>query len=187
MKAVTTSAWAARYWTGESLLFAGISHGATAPPIVMARTALDDQPSWKGTKKTAACFFDGSMDQAATSQFLTTNACTAPVSYQRWNARYCGSGATSCDLATNAKAQADTITGVAPDAYAIRSWKIIECGSGSPPCTSDILPAPAQQATCTKIDSGPLHTCTFESMPDGSHLTCFGQAYDRCAAWFDGM
>ncbi|HEY8073498.1 MAG TPA: hypothetical protein VIF62_05300, partial [Labilithrix sp.] len=129
VKAVTTGAWAQRYWTGEGLLFAGISHGATAPPIVMARTTLDDQAPWRGTKKTAACFFDGSFDQAATSQFLTTNNCTAPVSYQRWNSRYCGAGASSCDLTMNAKAQQDTITAVAADAYAIKNWKLVECGS----------------------------------------------------------
>lgn len=192
VKEVTAGPWAAQFWTGERLLFAGISHGATAPPIVMARTALDNQPQWKGTKKTAACFFDGSMDQAATASLLATGAlgekpCTTPVSYQRWLERYCGKGATSCDLTTNAKSQTDTITDVIPAQYAVPTFKMIECGSALRACAGDILPAPPIQATCSKIDSGPEHTCMFESIPGTSHLTCFGEAFERCGMWFDAL
>ena len=107
VREATTGGWAQAYWNGAELLFEGISHGATAPLILMARTRLDEQPHWQGSLLTAGCFFDGSYDQAATASLLATGAlggaaCETPVSYQRWLERYCGAGATAAGCKSRA-------------------------------------------------------------------------------------
>jgi hypothetical protein len=191
LREATTGPWGRAYWTGAHLLLQGISHGATAPVIVMARTTLDDQPHWHGATTTGGCFFDGSYDQYATAELLRTgaiggNPCTFPVPYQRWLDRYCGVGNT-CDLQTEPSAVADTITGVLPLTFAIHDLRLIECGSALAVCTADILPAAPIQELCTRIDSGPDHQCTFDALPGSSHLACHQASWDDCRTWFEGL
>jgi hypothetical protein len=194
VREATTGPWAKAYWTGEDLLLEGISHGATAPVILMARTALDEQPHWHGSHFTAGCFFDGSYDQAATAALLESGgifgaACKFPVAYTRWLERYCGKGATAatCDLASHPKAKLDTLTDIPPAAWAIRDFKLFECGSAMAACTGDIIPGPPIQQLCSQIDAGPLHSCSFGSYPADSHLTCHANQYDQCRTWFEGL
>lgn len=192
VKEATTGAWARAYWSGEHLLLQGISHGATAPVILMARTALEEQAHWKGSKYTAGCFFDGSYDQVATAQLLKTGAvggtpCTAPVSYTRGLERYCGIGATdaTCDLTAKPKVQADTIVSAPPVTFALKDFKMFECGSALPACSGDIIPGAPVQQLCQALDASPGHTCSFVSLPTDSHLTCHQNQYDQCRTWFD--
>jgi hypothetical protein len=193
VREATTGAWASAYWTGRDLLLEGISHGATAPVILMARTLRDEQPHWHGSQVTAGCFFDGSYDQTATAALLATGnggaPCTTPVSYTRGLERYCGDGATaeSCDLAANAKAQEDTITEVAPAAFAIADFQMFECGSNRGACLFDIIPAPPIESLCRRLDLSPNHRCDFVSLPNDGHLTCHANAYDRCRTWFESL
>lgn len=194
VKEATTGAWARAYWTGEELLLEGISHGATAPVILMARTTLDEQPHWHGSHFTGACFFDGSYDQVATADLLATGAaggapCTMPVAHTRWLERYCGAGATAetCDLATQPKAQEDTITSVSPAAFSIAAWKLIECGSALPTCWGDIVAGEPVQTLCDSLGASPTHSCSFDSLPTNGHLTCHASRYDDCRVWFEGM
>jgi hypothetical protein len=193
VKEATSGEWAKAYWSGEYLLFEGISHGATAPVILMARTSLASQSHWKGTRFTAGCFFDGSYDQVATANLLKTgaiggNSCTIPVSYTRGLERYCGAGATdsNCDLSTNTKAQSDTITSAAIN-YALKDFKMFECGSAGPVCTKDIIPGAPVQQLCSNIASTSGYTCSFTSLPSDGHLTCHGNEYDQCRTWFEGI
>jgi hypothetical protein len=197
VRAATAGPWARAYWTGEDLLLEGISHGATAPVILMARTALDDQPHWRGTHFTAGCFFDGIYDPQATSDLLATGVvggrpCESPVSYQRGQERYCGPGAgvdpdAPCDLAAEPKAILDTITAVPASAYAVRDFQLFECGSNLRPCLGDIVAGEPVAALCRTLDAGPEHTCAFVALPDDSHLTCHADHYDRCRAWFEDL
>jgi hypothetical protein len=194
VREATTGAWAQAYWTGADLLLEGISHGATAPVILMARTKLDEQAHWHGSHFTAGCFFDGAYDQAATASLLATGAsggkpCTVPVSYTRWLERYCGAGATgaTCDLSTNPKAVEDTITSVLPANFAIRDFKLFECGSALPVCSGDIVAGPPVQALCKNLDASPTHTCSFSSLPKDGHLTCHANQYESCRTWFEGL
>jgi len=194
VREATTGAWARAFWTGEELLFEGISHGATAPVIAMARTKLDEQPHWHGSRATAGCFFDGAYDQAATADLLATGgvggrACTVPVSHARWLQRYCGPGAsaTSCSLVTHPKAQEDTLTNtdVLPEHFAIRNFKMVECGSAMPACVGDIVAGPPIQLLCQRLDAAPGHTCSFAGLPNDGHLTCHANHYDVCRTWFE--
>lgn len=194
LREATTGAWAQAYWTGEDLLLEGISHGATAPVIAMARTTLDDAPHWRGSHFTAGCFFDGVYDTLATESLLATGAlgmkpCTLPVSYQRLLERYCGPGATAstCDLASSAKAKEDSITEVSPDAFALHDFKMVECGSALPACTGDIIPGAPVESLCANLDASPTHTCAFGSLPTDSHLTCHANEYDSCRVWFESL
>jgi hypothetical protein len=194
VREATSGAWAQAYWTGEDLLLEGISHGATAPVILMARTELDEAAHWRGSHFTAGCFFDGIYDTLATADLLDSGAvggkpCSAPVSFDRVLERYCGPGATaeSCDLATNAKAQEDTITGVDTDAFAIRDFALFECGSDLPACVGDIVPGAPIESLCQNIEASPTHTCAFEGLPKDSHLTCHRDHYDACRVWFEGL
>ena len=193
VKEATSGTWAATYWTGEYLLLQGISHGATAPMILMARTSYASGAHWKGSLATGACFFDGSYDQSATASLLATGAagggaCTTPVSYTRGLERYCGSGATgaTCNLATNTKAQEDTIV-AAPVNYTIRDFKMFECGSALSACVGDIIPGAPVQQLCSHIAGTSGYTCSFTSLPSNGHLTCHASQYDQCRAWFEGI
>jgi hypothetical protein len=192
MREATTGAWARTYWNGQHLLIEGISHGATAPMILMARTSLDEQPHWRGRRATAGCFFDGSYDQVATAELLRTGgvggrACTAPVSHARWLERYCGDGATAatCDLALEPRAALDSITEIPTATFAIDAFTMFECGSARPTCTGDIIPAAPIERLCHRLDGSPSHACTLERLPDDGHLTCHRDHFDRCRAWFD--
>lgn len=193
VREATTGAWAKAYWTGEDLLLEGISHGATAPVILMARTKLDEQAHWHGTHVTGGCFFDGSYDQVATAKLLETGdnggPCTKPVSYTRGLERYCGPGATgaTCDLSTNAKAQEDTITSVLPATFAIADFTMFECGSAKPVCSGDIIPGPPVEKLCQRLEVSPTHTCGFVALPDDGHLVCHAKAYDQCRTWFEDL
>ena len=62
-------------WSGEYLLFSGVSHGASGPVVTMATSTDDDQPAWQGTVYTAACFNDGTYDAAALLAFGFANQC----------------------------------------------------------------------------------------------------------------
>jgi hypothetical protein len=194
VRAATTGAWARTYWTGEDLLLEGVSHGATAPITLMARTSLDEAPHWQGSHRTAGCFFDGSYDPMATADLLDTGAaggrpCEFPVPYVRVLERYCGPGATSatCDLAALASVADDDVTAVSADSFVIRDFKLLECGSNLRPCTGDIIPAEPIAALCAQLDASAAHTCAYESLPDDSHLTCHADHFDLCRTWFEGL
>ncbi len=194
VREATTGAWAQAYWTGQNLLFEGISHGATAPMILMARTSFDAEPHWQGRSFTAACFFDGSYDQAATADLLHTGAiggapCTTPVPYTRWLERYCGPGATdaTCDLRTHPAAVHDTITDLDPVTLTIRDFRLVECGSDRPVCSGDVLPAAPIEAVCAAIDASSTHACAHGSLPDDGHLTCHANEFDQCRTWFESQ
>lgn len=55
-------------WTGERLLMAGCSAGASRYPVVAAR--YPDDAQWLGTRTTAACFSDGVIDVAYQDRFV---------------------------------------------------------------------------------------------------------------------
>ena len=191
VKEATTGAWASAYWTGEHLLLQGISHGATAPVILMARTNLASQTHWHGSLYTGGCFFDGSYNQIATANLLKTgaiggNPCTSPVSYTRGLERYCGPGATTatCQLSTNAKAIEDTITNLSIS-FSIHDFKMFECGSAGPTCTKDIIPGVPIQDLCSTINSTTGYSCDFVSLPNDGHLTCHANEFNQCRIWFE--
>jgi hypothetical protein len=197
-----TSEIALAVWTGEDLLLSGISHGATAPVIAMARTDLDEGAHWRGTRTTGACFFDGIYDIAAFDELMGTGAlgggtCDAPVSHDRVVGRYyageapedhsCTNDRCACDPDHAPAMDADTITDVAPEELAPTRWKLIECGSALGACLGDIVPGEPIAALCAGIDAGPDHTCELDAMPDDSHIACAPAGIDRCIDWFAGL
>ena len=193
VKEATKGSWANAYWTGEYLLLQGISHGATAPVILMARTTLASAAHWRGSTFTAGCFFDGSYDQVATANLLATGAlgggpCLTPVSYTRGLERYCGTGATgaNCNLNTNTKAQEDSISNVSVN-FAVKDFKMFECGSSMSACLGDIIPGAPVQSLCDNINSTPGYTCSFTALPTDGHLTCHANEFDQCRTWFESI
>jgi len=192
VREATTGPWARAYWSGRDLLLEGISHGATAPVILMARTRLDEQAHWRGSHYTAGCFFDGSYDQVATAELLRTGArggspCLAPVSHHRWLERYCGPGATeaTCDLSANEQAQLDTVTEVLPATFAVNDLMMVECGSARSACSGDIIPGAPIERLCTRLEASPTHKCRFVALPNDGHLTCHSNEFDQCGRWFE--
>ena len=190
--AATASAWAAAYWTGEYLLLQGISHGASSPLVVMARYGADKQTFWKGSRGTAGCFFDGTVNQSASAELLGTGAvggrpCTIPVAYSRWLERYCGSPVPAgCDLATNPDAVMDLIENAPPSNFSISTWRLYECGSLLPPCSGDIIPRAPYQKLCARLTTG-NRSCEFKSLPFASHLTCHRDYGFECRGWFENL
>lgn len=191
LREATTGPWAQAYWTGEDLLLEGISHGATAPLILMARTELDLQTHWRGTRKTAGCFFDGIYDPVATADLLATGGIGgAPCGlYPRFLERYCGEGATAatCDLPAQPKVQVDTITGVLPVRFALPHYRMFECGSGLRACIGDLVAGEPIEELCSRLDASPLRSCTFSALPFDSHLTCHADHFDTCRTWFEAL
>jgi hypothetical protein len=204
VRAITSDANLRAAWSGEELLFTGVSHGATAPVLAMARTKSDDAAAWKGTTKTGACFFDGIYNIAALDTFLATGNAGAPclgppagiLSHARAMGRYygaeplshaCGNGKCACDPNHSPDIDLDTSETVAATEFAVRNWKLIECGSAMPACSADVTPAAPIQALCTKLDASPDHTCVYDTMPTSSHLTCATAGIDKCRTWFDAL
>jgi hypothetical protein len=198
VKAIVSDPNIAAAWSGEHLLFTGVSNGATTPVVAMAREEFDKESWWNGSQNTAACFYDGVAHVADLFAFLRENNCAkrnSVLSYQRAYSRYCDwTGGTlpsswprpsSCD---NADTQADTITSTDPSAFAIKTWKLIECGSATAACLRDVIPKAPIETLCSKIDSGASHTCEFESFPDVGHVACAGSNHETinaCADWFE--
>jgi hypothetical protein len=200
MKAVADDPVVKAAWSGASMLITGVSHGATAPVTAMARTAFDAGPAWRGATHTGACFFDGIYNIAAIDELLGTgNAggpCLSPVSHARMLGRYysadpqvhsCVNNKCACDPDHAPEIDNDTIDAVAATEFAIKDWKLIECGSATAACASDIVPGPPISALCSNIDRSAQHTCAFESMPNDSHLTCAVSGINRCISWFDAL
>ncbi len=198
LSSIRASKEMASLWDGQHLLLAGVSHGATAPVVVMARSDAEDEPIWHGEKTTAACFHDGTYDVVETDAFLRAS----PLSCGRVRQavvcdRYYG-GAKACEAATleHPDAANDTIVDVPASAYGIKDWKIIECGSATPlpacgllDVDRDWLPASSMEALCTQIDSAKTHTCQFDSLPDDGHLSCLGsqEGIAKCRDWFNAL
>lgn len=187
-------------WSGEYLLFSGVSHGASGPVVTMATQAFDDQPGWKGSAYTGGCFFDGTYDVAGLLDFGFTNQCkqaSSVVPYERTYSRYCAWPATangnlpatwpqpsSCATPDTA---ADTLTTVSVGDLAIRDWKLVECGSALSPCAQDVLPAASIQALCDRIAAAPGYTCDYASFRTSSHIACGIDAstIGSCSSWFE--
>jgi hypothetical protein len=165
----------------------------------MATQSFDDQPGWKGTKYTAACFLDGTYDAPGLLQFESSNQCRtlgSVLPYERTYSRYCPwpAGANGNLPATwpppegcaNADTMADTLTSVDATSFAIHDWKLIECGSALAPCTQDVLPAGPIAALCDRIAATPGYTCARGSYPSVSHIQCGIEAssLDACHSWF---
>jgi hypothetical protein len=201
LRAVVSSAMARAVWSGQALLISGVSHGATAPVIAMARTKLDEATAWRGTRTTGACFFDGVYDIAAWDAFLGTRAiggrqCVLPVPHSRVVGRYyntvprehsCSNDLCACDPDHSVDMDTDSVVNVPAANYAIADWKLIECGSAGAACTVDITPAEPIRALCTNIAASPDHACTFESLPNASHVACARTNTHSCISWFDEL
>ena len=183
-------------WSGKYLLHSGVSHGATSPIIAMARTSYDSNANWKGSLKTAACYYDGIYDSNAELNFLTTNACdngktpdVPIVNTQAYINRYCGVQTLCADFAQ--KSADDTIVNVDPSVYDIKDWKLLSCGSGTTtyPCNWDVFPAVQIQILCDKIKSDGTHTCIYKDLPSPQsiHLTCANTKSSECRQWFDTL
>lgn len=190
-------------WSGEYLLFSGVSHGASGPVVAMADTTDDDAAAWKGSAYTGACFLDGTYDAGGLIDFTYTNQCTdsaAVVPYSRAYGRYCtftGNGDTPGTwplpaTCATADVTADTITTAPVSAFAIKDWKLVECGSAQPACSGpigqqDVLPASSVTALCSHLAASSDHTCTPQSYPTTGHVFCGidQTTISTCYAWFE--
>jgi len=189
-------------WSGHYLLFSGVSHGATAPVISMARDNFDQQSHWKGSRYTAACFFDGVYGIQPLILFLNFNDCyfsrhpdNPPiVSFERVADRYgCDPSGPPC-LTTDTVADslvnpANSVTVDISD-FAIQDWKLIECGSGGADnylnrCIKDVLPASTIVGLCQGMDDDPNHSCELRNLPAETHIFCSRTEARQCQEWFD--
>lgn len=217
MKSIRADATIAGAWNGQDLLFSGGSHGATSPVLSMARSDYDSTSTWKGSRKTAACYFDGVYDQNAQLQFTIDNNChgtvanMVPLSFERQVDRYCGVGyaenaeavgAVNPVCPTYATASADdTVVGVDPSAFSVTKWKLISCGSnpnnvqGWPACNWDVVANEPVQALCNKLNGPstvagtPAHSCSYKALtlPQYNHYNCAQQGIEECRTWFEQL
>lgn len=187
MQSIQSSPDIHHLWTGDELLFSGISHGATAPVLAMAKTDFDTEPDWKGNTKTAACFVDGVHDvQAANAYFLDYPIQCRAVRQSVICDRYFSGDCANFD-ASDANYLADTVGAVSQDNLEIKNWKLVECGSNLPGCLgdSDWIPADPIINLCNHINAGGNHTCEIDAIPEEGHLTCGRTAANLCRNWFN--
>lgn len=204
LSAVVASEEVRAHWSGKNLLIAGVGEGATAVMVAMARTDIDTGAHFRGNINTAACFLEGSYDVAALDRFIGESghgggACRYPVSHAQVVGRYyehapethsCEQHSCPCATDHAPTVDIDTITEVPPEAYALRHFAMIECGSELDPCRDDVVPAVPMRALCSVLDADPTTSCTFESMAHTSHASCASVGASHCVAWaatvFDG-
>ena len=186
-------------WDGSRLLMSGVSNGATVPVVVMARHTIDDSAEWKGSQKTAACFYDGIYDVIEVDNQLKRY----PISCQGVrNASICYryTGDADCPVDPdpgNSDVILDSVTTVDPSEYAITDWKIIECGSNLPvpicgiigDWDRDWITKGPMESLCHQIDGGTNHNCILDPLPDQGHLSCSStdSGIDKCRLWFNGL
>jgi len=200
VKAIINSTEIQSLWDGRELLLMGVSHGGSGPVVAMARNSYDETTAWQGTHKTAACFFDGTYSPTEAMGFLHDNECSGPVSYERFYRRYCTwpDGATSADpttwpapeTCTNTGTEIDTVTTIdVANSFSIRHWQLVECGSATDACPSDILPKEGIQALCSNINGTNDYSCDFIEKPQMSHMVCGGTALtiEPCLDWFENL
>ena len=123
--------------------------------------------------------------------------CLFPVSHARIVGRYyqdaplvhsCINGKCPCDPNHAPEIETDSITAVDPKEFAVTKWKLIECGSSTPTCSGDIVPAAPIRALCENLRTGPnAGTCEDDSMPNDTHLECHVTGVEKCRAWFDAL
>lgn len=191
-----------KIWNGRELLFSGISHGATAPVIVMANSNYDSTENWKGSTKTGACFYDGIYDTNAHFSFMNSNKCfdanclfkPCLVTCEKQMARYfepefggCFTNGATCSCRT--QPSEDSVVWSNPGNFSIKNWKLMECGSQmNNPCLNDAVVALPIQRLCNRLSSSGLgHSCRFESLPYDSHLTCNNSKTEQCITWFNSL
>jgi hypothetical protein len=198
MKAVRSAEVTQAIWDGKDLLWAGVSHGATATVSSMANSTYDNQDLWKGSDTTAACFHDGIYDPLYASTFLQAYPISCNflrnVSFCQ---RYVGIDNCTDPSPPTSDILADTVVSKTPTAFSIPHWKLVECGSeiGPPPCVAagdadrDWVPAAPIEALCSNINASPTHTCTYGSQPLEGHLSCAGTAAGTsiCRSWFNNL
>lgn len=172
-----------QHWSRKDLLFSGISHGATAPVLAMARLHVDRDTTWRGTRKTAACFLDGQYDVFFNQAFWTSPANSSSCWWFHSRTvcnRYLGSGV--CSWTSNLPGMdLDSIVAADPTLpptqaqrfwksvtaadFALTRWKLVECGSAisasggtlGQACDdlgpADMLPAPPISALCNTLNA----------------------------------
>lgn len=181
-----------KLWTGEHLLIGGISHGATAPVVAMARTNIEDQPNWKGKITTGACFLDGVYSPIEANALLKTQpiACN-DVRERVICERYYGSSTCPDPTLRNPDVALDEVTSTPGVAFNISNWKLVECGSNLPACRpfgqGDMVPKGPIQKLCSSLNSSAGKSCTFGSLPNESHMSCMSSptGIAQCRDWFD--
>lgn len=179
-----------RLWNGKDLLIAGVSYGASAPVLAMTTTGFDDKPEWKGSRTTAACFHDGIYDIYALDKSLAADRSCNWLRNRAVCLRY-KFGKNCPPVAQSATVDKDSAVLSDPSSLAIKTWKLIECGSkiNRRQCApfGDWLPKEPIEAMCKKIDGSSGHTCEFDAQPLGSHLSCALEdaGIDKCRLWFN--
>ena len=184
-------------WSGKHLLISGVSHGATAPVIAMARTSFDEQSSWHGSETTGACFYDGIYHTDAVLEFIIENECTGVLdwlSYDRYVGRYCDPlpvFPAVCNNFYSDSALDDMVTPpVSTSNFYIKDWKMMSCGTGAAnACYREVSPRVSTEEMCSIIDSG-IGSCEFEDLPYSQgydHLNCAIERVDLCQEWFDDL
>lgn len=189
-------------WNGERVLFSGVSHGSAAAVVTMARNDFDATAAWSGTKTTGACFFDGVYNARESLAVNSSAKNTTPAGnschiYARAYGRYCpwvgkvGYPATwpHPDTCQTPDTVLDTVDGINVENFAIKNWKLIECGRSLEYCADDMVSAGPQWQLCKRIDGGPGKNCEFDSFPSVSHNNCGATAetMDSCRGWFNGL
>lgn len=179
-------------WDGSNLLFAGVSHGATAPVITMARTTYDENAHWKAKLNTAACFHDGIYDPIVQDKFLKASPLQCNWLRNRGICgRYFGNENCSSISTSMRDVELDRVSEMASSNFGVMKWKLIECGSQLPACApeGDWISADPIRQLCTKLNAGRGRSCVFDAQPSESHVSCVASptGISKCRDWFDGL
>lgn len=198
---ITNRVKALKWWDGEELLIAGVSHGASAPVFAMRHSAIEDGPSWRGAKKTGACFFDGISDIQSHAEWQKTQwsleqrrGSGADTCLTERDRAYCGrfhlgdncKRSSTTDILKDSMMTAGKYAAKASD-FSIQNWKVVSCGSNrSFPSTcsyyADAIPDDQQSLLCNLLGA----RCKRQTFPDVAHLGCTDvNTQSACLNWFE--
>lgn len=203
-------------WTGQDLLHAGVSHGATALPLAIASLrAFDTAPGvWEGTAHTAVVLFDGISNPATLDEWAGGDPGCSDL-HARWVGRYgdgapaehaCDNNACFCSQPEHAAdwpTDSTQLNGEHPvSPYACAdfastttsiAYRYVSCsGQGGPPCgpvLGDVIPDDQQQLPASELDACPGLTASWQRYGLCSHVLCGSWLCGGAdtIAWLEGL
>ena len=195
-------------WTGKKLLHAGVSHGGTAPLVVIAKgRLLETRPTtWRGSERTALVAFDGISNPRTLEEWTGAQASGSGCAafHSRFVGRYgdgsplthsCSNGACFCSAPPHASAWAQDVVDLAATSpaspYACADFtadagstllRFVSCeGQGAPACGAtggDIIPTEQQRGAYDGLKSCPGVVASYAVHPLCAHVAC--GAWDAC-------
>lgn len=184
-------------WSGERLLHAGCSIGATRYPVVAGRLDVDEQ--WAASEVTAVCISDGVLDVKAQLAYVREGGarrdCLNRVKRvtSKYDDKKCRGGM-DCYTYDSIISNNTFADGISASSFAAKNWKIITEGgsyqSGDERCSKDIVLGDPMHTFCNLINAEDGYSCELKKYPLTPHCKAYkkpDEFKEQCIEWFFGL